>query len=152
MYTKAPKSTKKYYSNNRQNKNLLFDRLCWLFDFVDYDYLSNNRQKIELYTCGLVEIGWFWFCRFRFWGFNHNHVLLILNWMLYSFLSPTNCTVQFFFVKRTQFGKLLEYVCYQSIIVTRVCVQPVYVCSLSYISTCLILFFNALPFWKWQWQ
>ena len=52
--TKAPKSTKNYYSNNRQNKNLLFDRFCRLFDFVDYDYLSNNRQKMELYTCGLV--------------------------------------------------------------------------------------------------
>ena len=51
---KAPKSTKNYYLNNRQNKNLLFDRFCRLFDFVDYDYLSNNRQKMELYTCGLV--------------------------------------------------------------------------------------------------
>ena len=45
MSTKAPKSTKNYYSNNRQNKNLLFDRFCRLFDFVDYEYLSNNRQK-----------------------------------------------------------------------------------------------------------
>ena len=51
---KAPKSTKNYYSNNRQNKNLLFDRFCRLFDFVDYDYLSNNRQKnwtLEPYSC-----------------------------------------------------------------------------------------------------
>ena len=54
VYTKAPKSTKNYYSNNRQNKNLLFDRFCRLFDFVDYDYLSNNRQKMELYIFGLV--------------------------------------------------------------------------------------------------
>ena len=50
----APKSTKNYYSNNRQNKNLLFDRFCRLFDFVDYEYLSNNRQKngtLYLWSC-----------------------------------------------------------------------------------------------------
>ena len=33
------------YVNNRKNKNSLFDRFCRLFDFVDYEYLSNNRQK-----------------------------------------------------------------------------------------------------------
>ena len=52
--TKAPKSTKNYYSNNRQNKKLLFDQFCRLFDFVDYDYLSNNRQKngtLYLWSC-----------------------------------------------------------------------------------------------------
>ena len=43
MSVKAPKLTKNYYSNNRQNKNLLVDRFCRLFDFVDYDYLLNNQ-------------------------------------------------------------------------------------------------------------
>ena len=46
VQTKAPKSTKTYYSNNRQNKNLIFNLFCQLFDFDDYDYLSNNRQKL----------------------------------------------------------------------------------------------------------